>query len=325
MPFYLDQCAAGDGVNDTVLRFGAAELAVLASCPETIAADGLARLKAPELRYRPLDTDQAGKVIADIRHTLTHSKLRTVGDDDPSAWEKGWAELVARLGEHPITTDTLRPQYFHAEVPCRLQHRLVAPASADFEYWVGLGLRWLIFRQFLLGQHRVVEFGCGTGINLLLLAGLLPEARLVGCDWARPSQDLIARLAQQTGRAIGAHRINMLHSPWTDLAIDQGAAVLTVHALEQLGSQWGPFLDNLRQSRPGLCVHIEPLLELYNPDDSLDALSRGYHLKRNYLRGFVPAVQQLAAEGRAEILTLRRTPFSGLYHEAYSVLVWRPR
>src|SRR5258707_14365208 len=87
--------------------------------------------------------------------------------------------------------------------------------------------------------------------------------------------------------------------------------VLTVHALEQVGAGWQPFVDFVIARRPRLCVHLEPLVELYETAP-LDDLARRYHRKRRYLDGFVPAIKALAAHGRAEILTLRRTAFSGL-------------
>jgi len=250
--------------------------------------------------------------------------LRTVGDDDPVVWERGWAELADQLACQTITTHTLRPQYYHGEVPCRLFGGLVEQVTPDFEYWVGLCVRFVTFAEFLRDQRDVVEFGCGTGINLLLLAQLIPGARLAGCDWATPSQRILAQIARETGEAIEGYRFNMLSATGESGPIGAETAVLTVHALEQVGASWQPFLDFVVARRPRLCVHLEPLVELYDAAP-LDDLARRYHRKRRYLDGFVPAIKALAARGQAEILTLRRTAFSGLYQEAYSVLVWRLR
>jgi hypothetical protein len=209
-------------------------------------------------------------------------------------------------------------------VPCRLFGGLVEQVTPDFEYWVGLCVRVATFAEFLKGQRHIVEFGCGTGINLLLLAQLMPGVRLAGCDWATPSQRILAQIARETGEAVDGHRFNMLTATGECGPIGADTAVLTVHALEQLGAAWQPFLDFLMARQPALCVHVEPLVELYETTP-LDDLARRYHRKRGYLDGFVPAIQALAARGLAEILTLRRTAFSGLYQEAYSVLVWQLR
>jgi SAM-dependent methyltransferase len=282
-------------------------------------------LGIPPLRYRPLAAAERSAVLADFEATVTQKTLRVVGDDDPAIWERGWGELAERVRGTEITLESLRPQYFHDGAPCRLFGDLVMPATADFEYWVGLGIRWLAFDEFLRDRRRIVEFGCGTGINLLLLSRLLPEARLVGCDWARASQRIVGEMARQTGDRIEGQRFNMLVADgWDGGEIDGSTAVLTVHALEQLSSGWRPFLEYLLARRPGLCLHLEPLVELYDEQRPLDALASRYHRKRRYLEGFLPAVEELAAEGRAEILARRRTSFGGLYHESYSILAWRP-
>jgi hypothetical protein len=285
----------------------------------------LAAVGAPALRYRPLAAAERTAVLADFETTITEKALRVVGADDPAVWERGWSELAERMRGTEITFESLRPQYFHDDVPCRLFGDLVMPATADFEYWVGLGVRWLAFEQLLTGRQRIVEFGCGTGINLLLLSRLLPDAQLLGCDWARASQRILGEMARQTGNRIEGHRFNMLVADgWDGAAIDARTAVLTVHALEQLSTGWRPFLDYLLARRPGLCLHLEPLLELYDAQQPLDALASRYHRKRRYLEGFLPAIEALAAEGRAEILARRRTSFGGLYHESYSILAWQP-
>jgi hypothetical protein len=305
-------------------KFGPAELARATGCSPAIAALAFDRLRPPELIYRPLSETEAAAAIAEVETVIRDKPLRTVGVDDPAVWERGWAELADRLAGERITTHTLRPQYYHREVPCRLFGGLVEQVTPDFEYWVGLCVRVATFAEFLRGEEHIVEFGCGTGINLLLLSQLMPGVHLVGCDWATPSQRILAQIARETGEAIEGHRFNMLTATGECGPIGAETAVLTVHALEQVGAGWQPFLDFVTARRPRLCVHLEPLVELYE-NTPLDDLGRRYHRKRRYLDGFVPAIKTLAARGQAEILALRRTAFSGLYQEAYSVLVWRLR
>jgi hypothetical protein len=312
-------------VSDAALPFGPAELAKLTGTDQASAAAAFAALRPPGLRYRPLPPAERGKVIADIEDTIDNRPLRVVGTDDPQVWEKGWAELAEQLKDRPITFESLRPQYFHAGVPCRLFGELVQPLAPEFEYWLGLCVRYVVFREFLSGWNRIVEFGCGTGINLLVLSKLAPAAQLAGCDWASASPRILQRMAEQTGCAIEGHRFNMLTASGEGSGpLGATTAVLTVHALEQLGPAWGPFLDYIHARHPGLCLHLEPLLELYDPASPLDELARRYHEKRNYLRGFLPTIRDLAARGQAEILAIRRIGFGGLYHQAYSVLAWRP-
>ncbi len=222
-------------------------------------------------------------------------------------------------------SNSLRPQYFRGEPTCRFHGRYIRPIEPSFEYEVSLTLRRLIFEKFLGGFETVVEIGCGTGINILLLAAHFPKMRLVGCDWAAPSRDIVNAIANQSGRDIEGHLFNMLTAQgWDGATIDGKTAVLTVHAMEQLAGNWRPFADFVLSRKPALCLHIEPILELYD-GSPFDDRARRYHLKRGYLSGYLPFLQDLAQDGKIELVNVQRVPFGGVYHEAYSIVAWRPR
>jgi hypothetical protein len=149
--------------------------------------------------------------------------------------------------------------------------------------------------------------------------------RITGCDWAPASQAILAIMERHFPGRISGERFDMLTADgWDGSGIDAGTVVLTVHALEQLYTNWRTCLDFIVTRRPRLCLHVEPLAELYDPAHPDDARMLRYHRKRRYLDGFLPEIRRMAAAGEAEIVDLRRIAFSGLYHEAYSVLAWRP-
>lgn len=278
-----------------------------------------------DLRYAELDREESARIAAEVEEVINHRALRTVGGDDSRVWQDGWREVAESLKGRAITVDSLRPQYFRGEPICRMEGRYVRGLSPAFEYDTGLVLRRLIFDKYLRDAETIVEFGCGTGINLLLMSELFPRSRFIGCDWAEPSRDILAEMARQTGRPIVGHLFNMLTAEgWEGAEIDGKAVVVTVHAMEQLGLGWRPFVDYIRHRRPALCLHIEPILELYEPDSPFDEQARRYHRKRNYLAGFYPHVMELAQTGRAKVSAARRVPFGGLHHEAYSILAWTP-
>jgi S-adenosylmethionine-diacylgycerolhomoserine-N-methlytransferase len=59
---------------------------------------------------------------------------------------------------------------------------------------------------------KVLEIGCGTGRNLVKLAQVYPEARLIGMD---VSQEMLATAAASTARAGLASRIALFHADAT--------------------------------------------------------------------------------------------------------------
>ena len=52
---------------------------------------------------------------------------------------------------------------------------------------------------------------------------------------------------------------------------------------------------------PALCVHIEPMAEMYDTSNLLDYLAYRFHIKRNYPIGFLPLLHQLEKEEKIRI------------------------
>lgn len=278
-----------------------------------------------ELACREIGPDARAGLVARIEAAADSGNLRRVGANDSTVWDAGWGEIADSLGAGSIGIQDLCPQYFQNERHFRLHGQFVEGRSPEVEFWLGVAIRRLIFARYLKPASQVIEIGCGTGLNMLLLAQARPDLSLIGCDWAKPSQAILAKIGGQYGDRVQGQWINMLDaSGWDGAGAEPGAAVLTVHAMEQLADQWRPCLDFFCSLNPGLVLHVEPLVELYDLDDADDARMARYHRQRNYLHGYLPEIQAMAAAGRAEIVDLRRIPFSGLYHEAYSVLAWRP-
>ncbi len=301
------------------------DLARLTGRDAAAIAAALADFPLPALRYRSLGATAEAEIAARVEKTIRDESLRRSGEDNPTVWVRGWGEVAEQLKDKQITRDALRPQYFRGEPICRLFGHYIEPVAPEFEYDVGLALRRIIFDEFLGGASTIAELGCGTGINVLLLSELFPEAHLIGADWAPVCADILGRLARQTGKRIEGDIFNMLTATGWQGPSEPGCAFLTVHAMEQLGETWKAFCDFMIASRPRLCLHIEPLFEHYDASSSFDDRARRYHLKRGYLRGFLPHVHELCRNGKGELIASRRVAFGGLYHEAYSILAWRPQ
>ena len=302
----------------------AADLARLVDTDTRTANTLLQQFAFSPLSYRELTPAESAAATAQVDAAL-HADLRVSGRNDAAIWERGWGEVAKELAGKPITIEALRPPYFRGEPTCRLEGRYIRPLDASFEYDASLALRRLVFDRFLGTYERVVEIGCGTGINLLILAAQFQRMKLVGCDWATPSRDIVNAMARQSGRAIEGHLFNMLTAEgWDGATIDRQTALLTVHALEQLAGNWRPFLDFVLARKPGFVLHIEPIMELYDPSSPFDERARLYHLKRGYLQGYLPALRALAQAGQIALDVTRRIRFGGLYHEAYSIVAWRP-
>lgn len=161
------------------------------------------------------------------------------------------------------------------------------------------------------GVAGVAEFGCGSGVNLKDMR----RRPVHGFDW---SQAAVDRLVAE---GIPASVFDMFAPSEVNI---RNWGVLTVHAMEQLGSRWVAFLGFLLGAGPAVVVHVEPVKDWYGTSLH-DLLSRAYHTRRGYLSGYVGLLEQLERNGEIEILELRRATFRGHLHDANSVIVWRPK
>ena len=282
----------------------------------------LATLESSPLGFEILTASEREEHLLRALRGSEASDVRVSGPHRAADWERGWEENLHAFEASDGELGMLVPKYNRHRV-LRLHGDYIRVEHPRFEYAVYTALRQFLFRKWFGDVQRVVEFGCGTGTSLLLLHELFPRMQLCGLDWAESSVRLLGRIAQRRSCAIEAGRIDMF-APGGGVELGSGTGVLTSAALEQLGETFEPMLERLLAGRPSVCLHIEPLFELYDADSLFDDVARRYHMRRNYLRGFVPRLQQLEREGRAEILALRRTGFGSFFHEGYGIVVWRP-
>lgn len=277
------------------------------------------------LRWRrPNQSERDGGILTALKE-IEREDLITVGDNDASRWERGWGEVLESIQQQGFSPDLLRPQYFKYDV-VRYLGDYAHISDRGFEYRLYQAYKALIFARHLPPDcATVIEFGCGTGSNLLQLSEQLPQTQFVGCDWAQPSQALMALMAQATGRPLVGARFNMLTLDGREaIPLGVSGAVVTLHAMEQLGAHWKPLLDYWLAARPRICIHIEPIVELYAEDNLFDHMAIRYHKKRNYLTGFLPELRRLAVSEEIELIEVRRLGLGSMFQEGYSLIVWRP-
>lgn len=248
--------------------------------------------------------------------------LKQAGEHRRENWEGGWAENLEKFKQRHERLG-LVPQYIRPGQPLRLRQQFIEPQDPWFELlWYEVFITYII-NNYLSNARTVYEFGAGTGFNLLNASGLYPEKKYVGLDWSRASNELCDEIGRYYEVNITGHPFDFFN-PDKDYNLDSGSAVLTVGALEQTGQAWQPFLQYLLSQPIGLCVHIEPIVEWYDPNDPVDQSAILYHKARGYWDGFPGKLKELEAEGRVKILKMRRAYIGSLFIEGYSQIIWAP-
>lgn len=296
---------------------------LVGEAPETLPTSVRDLLDDYELEYRVLDQAEREACFLQVLRQLESENLTVSGAHRLGDWERGWSENLERFHASGGQPEALVPGYHHAAQIDRCQGQYICSENPYFQVRFYDAFRHYLFHKYVADCAQVYEFGCGTGYNLLILASLFPEKTLKGFDWAEASVDLVNEIAATQQLKLSGQRFDMFH-PDPDVNIGRDTAVMTFNSLEQLGTGHRAFIDFLRGQQPRLCIHAEPLLELYDPEQFFDALAIRYHRARGYLEGMVSYLQELAAVGEIEILKLQRIALGNQFHEGYSLCIWRP-
>jgi hypothetical protein len=278
---------------------------------------------AADFRYERLTPTERDAVIHGVRDRLESGELSRVGEHRQDVWNTGWSENLEAFATSGFALESLVPRFIKTGPIVRLDQDYVRRIDPAFEFRFHDVIRRWLYLEYMADVSRIVEFGSGSAYNLVAISELAPDTTLVGLDWAESAVALTNAIGEKRGLSLTGRRFDFFHPDHT-VMLGPGTAALTISALEQIGPRHEPFFEFVLAQRPQICVHMEPVLELYDAANEADALAIQYHTTRGYLNGFLPRLRALEAEGRAEVLQSRRLRFGSLYHEAYSVIVWRP-
>ncbi|WP_162604656.1 class I SAM-dependent methyltransferase [Geomonas edaphica] len=302
-------------VDDFAKLFGTSSSEVLECCSEELAS--------LDPHYRVLAGDERDQVLLQVLAKIDDPGTPESGTSRLPDWERGWGENLDEFVRSGYDIEKLVPKYFKKNVPARFMGEYILPIDPQFVLVCTRMFRRWIFGRYLAPYDTIYEFGCGPATHLAFLAQNYPGKKLVGLDWARPSQEIISLLAQHRGWDIEGRHFDFFH-PDPTLRLAPRSAVYTFGALEQVGGRHGEFLDFLLREKPAICVNVECLCEYYDASRLSDYLALRYHRRKKYLDGYLTRLKELEARGRIEILASHHQRFGNMYDDSNSYVVWRP-
>ena len=274
-----------------------------------------------DFRHERLQGASREEVFLRVLNTLDRD-LEVAGKHRKHRWEEGWAENLSEFQNTGYDLSALAPKFVRLQEIIRLRGEYIRPSCHQFESNFVKVLRHWMFKKWFQSVDHIYEFGCGTGHNLVDAATLFPERPLYGLDWSQSSQAILRLLKEHHGFNIVGRPFDMLE-PDEAFPLLPRSGVFTVGAMEQLGAQYHAFLNYLLKQRPSICVHVETLYELYDQNVLFDYVAAKYLEKRKYLRGLLGTLQAYERESRLQMLGTIRT-FGSLYHDGYSLVIWKP-
>ncbi|MFC1633246.1 hypothetical protein ACFL5Z_00280 [Planctomycetota bacterium] len=277
-----------------------------------------------DFRHHVIEGRERDRVILDVLKAIESGDLTVSGRQRKDDWEKGWGENLQRFIDSDYDLSSLVPVYYQTHQILRLQRDYIRHISASFVVDWYTVYRRFFFEKYLSDYDCIYEFGCGTGLNLVMMAELFPDKDVHGSDWVAASKEIVDTIAKVYHYNIKGHVFD-LFSPVGDFEVRDNSAIVTLNSLEQIGADHEPFIQFVLTKAPTVCINWEPLIELYDESDLLDYLAIRYHRKRGYLEGYLTRLRELESEGTVEILKTQRICFGSMYQEGFSFVIWRPK
>jgi hypothetical protein len=316
MPIVPEPQEARLTAEDFAEAFGVEQSRLPQACVELISRT--------DLRYRHMHGAEKEHTILEVLKRIEADTQKIASAERRDVWERGWRQALEDYVKSGYAEDALVPRFIRPNQAVRLKGNYVMPENPRFELEFVRVLREWMFREFFADTLEVHEFGCGTGFNLLALAGMSPGKQLHGSDFVPASVELVNEIGKKRGLALSARLFDMT-SPDMQYPLQPGAGVFTFGSLEQLGGRFERFLQFLVDHRPRICVHVEPTVELYDENTLSDYLAAKFHRKRGYTEGFLPRLRELANDGVIELVKVKRLGFGSLMMEGYSLMAWKPQ
>jgi hypothetical protein len=294
----------------------------LALPPDTLDNRTCGLLDKAQLRFEPIDAAGQASLEAETAKRI-EAGFTVVGEHRAPIWRDAWQKQLDRLEKADYAVEALNPDFIAGSAILRWQGAYIQGLADQFELKFIEILRDWVFRRFLADVTHLYEFGSGSAFNVAAYAKLFPSVPITALDWAPAAVRIADVLHEQLGMNIKGRRFDF-YAPDRSLKLEPTSGVLTMCALEQVGDRFQPLLDYFLVNRPKRVVHVEPILELYDPQSSHDRLAIQYHTQRKYLKGLLPKLRSLEADGKIRIVFTRRLQFGSRFHECFTAIVWEP-
>ena len=273
--------------------------------------------------YTEMNSNDRDGTMLDILKKLETGNFQKAGKEGKVRWDKGWTENLNNFIESNYDPRQLIPKYVRPDQPLRLFRNYVTSKNDYLELDFYTVLRLWLFKNYCNDCKTIYEFACGPAYNIYMLAKLYPDKKIWGLDWADSAVNLVNLLSDKFNMNVAGQSFDMF-SPDYGFDLEKNSVVVTLGGLEQLGTNFKPFIRYLLNKSPQKIIHIEPIFELYDEDNIVDYLAMKFHSQRNYLLGMLPFIKELEKNEEIVIRKIQRIYFGSLYHDGWSMTIYSP-
>lgn len=276
-----------------------------------------------EFIYRNLSKEEEENILEEVKREISLASKKKVGEHRKKIWSDAWKDVYQEYIKE-LNLDSLNPSFIGKSKVLRFDGNYILPISDNFELNFYSYIRNILGQIFFENINHVYEFGCGSAFNLAYFSKTYKEINFYGTDWAISSIKIIESLKNDHKLKIDGFYFDFFHPNYL-LNIHPNSIFLTMCALEQIGSNFNPIIDFFINKKPKLVIHLEPIVDFYNPQNPFDDLAMKYHKERGYLLGFYEKLIELEKNKTIDIIFSKRIRFGSLFQESYSLIVWQPK
>jgi len=276
------------------------------------------------LEIMPIIGGSRDYLITQIIERIRNDNQIIASDCRTETWTKGWEDNLEAFRISGGNVKELIPRFVRPGQPVRWERKYVQPNLDNFELAYIEVLRHFIIENYFGQVSSLYEFGAGTGFNLVHAGQLRPEIHLVGTDFVQSAVDLMNEVGITLGINLTSSIFDMIRPNDFSLELPENSGVWTFGSLEQLGGKIEPIVNYIIENKPKICVHVEPMSELYDEAVLEDYLAKWFQTKRGYTSGLISLLEQHEKAGRITINKIKRLEFGSLMMEGYNLMVWTP-
>ena len=149
----------------------------------------LIKKQLKDLEYENLSKQEEKKLILKIIKTIYEKRIIKSGKDYKKYWEEGWNENYKNYKKSKKNYELI-PKYFFKSNIARIGNRLISTKTKLFDFKILRIITNYVYEKYLINEINIVEFGCGTGHNLIALSKINKKANILGLDWSKSSQKI---------------------------------------------------------------------------------------------------------------------------------------
>lgn len=263
------------------------------------------------------------KILKKISYDLRKNNFIKAGAHRINDWENGWGENLKLIKKNNKIINFI-PKYFLKNNIIRIRNNLILTTNnskPEIKLLQKILLCSLRYAHKYNSHSKIMEFGSGTGYNLLSLANEKWIQSMEPFEWSKSGIKCSNYARKLSSKIKKANFFDFYKSNFKG-KIDN-KIILTVAALEQTGKNFSLFLKNCMEKTDNcIFVNLEPIQELM-PKTKLGKLSQKYAKKRNYLSGFYSYLKKKEKNGKIKIILEANAHWGSKYLNGPAILIWK--